>query len=298
MPGDNLRRNPVITLMTDFGLHDAYVGMMKGVILSICPSAVIVDLTHEIAPQDIREAAFCMQTAYRFFPPGTVHVMVVDPGVGTNRAAIALKTSEYVFVGPDNGSLSSVLSQETVERVVCLDQADYFLETVSTTFHGRDIFAPVAAHLANGVCLKELGTPLSLQTIVRLEPDTPRIMAWEDGSLKGVEISGRIVRVDRFGNLLSNIDKTALVSLADEKAWPELLVLMDQRSEKSKAAQAENVLCGIVETYAQVPEQQPLALLGSSGYLEIAVNGNNAAHYFQAGKGCCVRVRHIHISGS
>jgi hypothetical protein len=293
MDGKGGRTHPVITLTTDFGLRDAYVGIMKGVILSICPSAVIVDLTHEIAPQDIREAAFCMQTAYRFFPAGTVHVMVVDPGVGTNRAAVALTTPEYVFVFPDNGLLSPIMAQEAVQKVVALEHKDYFLDAVSATFHGRDIFAPVAAHLANGVCLEQLGSPLSLQRLVRLKADIPQVTAWQEGSLRGFEISGRVVRVDRFGNLLSNIDKAALASLAEADAWPGLRVLLDKRPAEGESVRKADVIHGIVETYAQVPARHPLALPGSGGYLEIAVNGGNAAHYFQAGKGHRIRIRHI-----
>ena len=147
----------VITLLTDFGTQDAFVGVMKGVIKTIAPGADVIDLTHHVPPQDIKAGAFVLKTAYQYFPPGTIHLAVVDPGVGGARRPVAAQIGEYVYVCPDNGLLSYVLAEETLTQAVTLDNTQYHLPQRSRTFHGRDVFAPVAAHLASGVPLAALG---------------------------------------------------------------------------------------------------------------------------------------------
>ncbi len=283
MKGCRRKTAPVLTLTTDFGQRDGYVAMMKGVILSICPSAEIVDITHDIDPQDVREAAFRFHSAFRFFPTGTVHVVVVDPGVGTARAAIAMKTGAYVFVFPDNGILSLVVEQEKPSQVVKLDNPLYFMDAVTTTFHGRDIFAPVAAYLADGVPIERLGTPLRPDKLVCLKTDRPQLSELLNG--RGRQLTGRIASIDRFGNLVTNIDQTALVDLLDGSGMLANMVV------SVHTAGGTTVLHGIANTYGAVSEKEPLALPGSSGYLEIAVNCGNAAHFFQAEKGDRISVQ-------
>ena len=183
---------PLVTLTTDFGHKDPFVGIMKGVILGICPQARIVDLVHEVASQDIGRASRILADAYRFFPEGTVHVAVVDPGVGTRRRALAMKAGGHGFVGPDNGIFTDVIrSQEEEPSIHALVNPRYFLPRVSRTFHGRDVFAPVAAWLAAGTRIEEFGPPLSDPTL--LEHEGPRLVP-------GERVIGRIMGFDRFGN--------------------------------------------------------------------------------------------------
>jgi S-adenosylmethionine hydrolase len=167
-----LQSQPVIALLTDFGQGDGDVGVMKGVIASIAPGAQIIDITHEIAPQNIPSGAWILSTAYRFFPQGTIFVCVVDPGVGSSRNAIAVHTGDKFFVGPDNGLFSYVLAQQTFNNAVVLSNPAYHLPQVSSTFHGRDIFAPAGAHLANGVALSELGTAIDSSKLQRINIDS------------------------------------------------------------------------------------------------------------------------------
>src|SRR5262245_32283700 len=184
-----------ITLTTDFGTRDWFVGTMKGVILGIKPRARVVDITHEIAPGDIRGGAFALMASCRYFPKGTLHVAVVDPGVGSRRRAIAVRTANSILIGPDNGVLSWALRGETIQSIRQLENRRYFLEPVSRTFHGRDIFAPVAAHLSRGVALERLGR--ELHDLVRLP--------WPEPVKQREEIRGEIVYIDRFGNAITNI---------------------------------------------------------------------------------------------
>lgn len=268
----------VITLLTDFGLRDGYAGIMKGVILSINPSAVIVDITHDIDPQDILEAAYRIQSAYRYFPPGTVHVVVVDPGVGSERSIIALKKGNHVFLFPDNGVLTLLVDEGEVDSVVRVDNPAYFLDSVSSTFHGRDIFAPVAAYLSKGVGIERIGTVMALDKLLRLRAVRPSV-------LPSGELAGRIVSIDRFGNLITNIDTVTLEKKYAIGTWADLQIMID-------GAALQKIISGISRTYASVSTRQPLALIGSSGYLEIAVNCGSAADRFQAAKGDRIRLRH------
>ena len=187
---------PIITLTTDFGLKDPFVGIMKGVILSICPQATVIDLTHNITPQDIKETTFVLASAYRFFPKGTIHIIVVDPGVGSQRLPLLVKTPNYFFIAPDNGVLELIYQKEKV-KVYHLNRPEYFLPQVSATFHGRDIFAPVAAHLAKGVLPEALGE--EIEDFIRLN--------WPWPEISGQMLKGEVIYIDRFGNLITNISK-------------------------------------------------------------------------------------------
>jgi S-adenosylmethionine hydrolase len=193
----------IITLLTDFGLDDEYVGVMKGVILSINPAAVIVDITHRVEPQGILQAAFLIRSAWRFFPERTIHVIVVDPGVGGSREILAYESNRQVFIAPDNGVLTLLLDETAADKAVCVRNSDYFLKPVSRTFHGRDVFAPVAAHLSRGTALTELGPAQDLKKILRLK--VPKAFIDAAGA-----IVGSIVSIDRFGNLITNIDSNML----------------------------------------------------------------------------------------
>jgi len=195
---------PIITLTTDFGLADGFVGTMHGVILGICPAARVVDLSHGIAPQGVQEAAFVLAAAVPFFPAGTIHVVVVDPGVGSERRAIAVQTDHTFYVAPDNGVLSEALAQDELVVAVHLNRAAFWLPVVSHTFHGRDIFAPVAAHLACGVPLRELGEPIN--DLLRLPASQPE--RWADGTLVG-----HLRYIDHFGNLITDVRDQDLASM-------------------------------------------------------------------------------------
>jgi S-adenosylmethionine hydrolase len=241
----------LITLTTDFGLADSYVGAMKGVILGIDPTATIVDISHDIAPQDVREAAYVVYTAYPYFPPDTIHVVVVDPGVGSRRRAIALRAAQASFVAPDNGVLSYVLAGEGMREAVSLTNSRYHRPTVSHTFHGRDIFAPVAAHLARGVPLTELGEPLT--EIVTFSLPQPQVLP--DG-----RVVGHVLYIDRFGNLILDV-REGDCTLSEEF----VLEVAGRRIQ------------GLGRTFTDVSAGELVAYIGSSGHLEIALREGNAA---------------------
>ncbi len=260
----------IITLLTDFGTEDTYVGVMKGVITSICPSAQVIDLTHQVPPQDIATGAFLLDVSVDYFPEGTIHVAVVDPGVGTARKPVALRTAKAFFVGPDNGIFTLVLQRQKLFQAICLDNPRYHLSTVSSTFHGRDIFAPVAAHIACGVSVEELGTPI--HRLQRLP--LPRIRVdWEG-------IRATIVHIDRFGNAISNLSR------AEYEAWR---IRWDVKEPAVQVA-ASNTTLPIVSTYGDVPRGKPVALFGSSERLEIAVNGGSAARELALRRGDTIKV--------
>ncbi|HEU4326814.1 MAG TPA: SAM-dependent chlorinase/fluorinase [Roseiflexaceae bacterium] len=268
-----MQPNGIITLTTDFGLNDSYVGVMKGVIMSIVPQARIVDITHDIRPQNIAHAAYMIQTFHRFFPAGTVHLVIVDPGVGSARRAMALQTPEAVFVGPDNGIFTPVW-QDAAERwgpgqcaVVELNDPRFWLAHVSSTFHGRDVFAPAAAHLARGVALAELGAPLGEIYIAEIEQPTI--------GRKG-ELIGRIIHVDHFGNCITNISLSALAQHGLELTLT--VEIIDQR------------IPGLYQTYADAPVGALVALVGSNNHLELAVRNGSAAQTLGVGVGDTVKV--------
>jgi len=267
----------VITFTTDFGTSDWFVGVMKGVALGIAPRARLVDITHDIRPGDVRGGAFALMAVCRYFPAGTVHVAVVDPGVGSQRRAIAVQTQHAFFVGPDNGVLSWALNREKVESIRQIENTTYFLKPLSRTFHGRDVFAPVAAHLQRGVSLKSLGRELH---------DYCRI-PWPDPKVGPGQLRGEIVYVDRFGNGITNLE--ARPAAADSSARGEgrgIATRLDPRW-LGKGAGTACVVTGrrkvhftLAEFYAAVPPGEPVAVPGSSGFLELALNGGSAATQF------------------
>lgn len=257
----------IITLLTDFGTRDAYAGIMKGVILSITPSAVIIDITHHIDAQDILQAAYVIKSSYRYFPQGTVHVMVVDPGVGSHRAIVALDMMGHIFLAPDNGVLTLVMDQGKIDSLVRVENTNYFLKPVSHTFHGRDIFAPVAAHLCTGMDIKNLGPPLDPQHLVQLNIDKPRLNEKD-------RLVGTVVYFDGFGNCISNIDATHLKKIDARGSGRLLEIKIGKTSIK-----------GLSPSYANTEPKQPLAIMGSFGYLEIALNQGNARRALGIEKG-------------
>jgi S-adenosylmethionine hydrolase len=256
---------PVIALLTDFGTRDHYAGTMKGVALGICPDATLVDISHEIPAHDVVAGALELAAAYRYFPAGTVFLAVVDPGVGSTRRGIAADAGEYKFVAPDNGVLTVVLDEHPPRRVVELTERKYARPTVSRTFEGRDRFAPAAAWLAKGIELTAMGRPAGV--IARLELPHPRVA--ED------EIEGLVLRVDRFGNLITNIDRKTF-----EKLSGAPLDIQVGSRQVSK----------VVSTYADAAAGDVCALFGSTDHLEIAANGANAAEELGLGRGAPVHI--------
>ncbi|HJX70178.1 MAG TPA: SAM-dependent chlorinase/fluorinase, partial [Dehalococcoidia bacterium] len=239
----------IITLTTDFGTQDAYVAAMKGVILGINPGATLVDICHSIEPQNIAQAAFVIGTAYDYFPQDTIHVVIIDPGVGSQRRAIALKTPRAFFVAPDNGVLSYVIGASPEEpQAVALTNPKFWRHPVSSTFHGRDIFAPVAAHLSLGVPLEEFGEVIP--SLFAFPMPHPRMGA-------NGELIGHIIHIDHFGNLITNVKKEDLPS------GKLCLEIAGQRIESLSTSYAAG--------------DKLLAVLGSSGHLEIAAKNGSAA---------------------
>ncbi len=261
---------PIITLLTDFGLEDEYVGIMKGVILSINPSAAIVDITHQVSPQDIIDAAYRIKSYYKYFPEKTLHLVVVDPGVGSCRPVLAAKIDGHYFLAPDNGILTPLLDNGYIDNLVFVENADYFLDSVSQTFHGRDIFAPVAAHISKGVEIMKLGRPASIKSPVRLSLKKPFITDKN-------ELSGIIISIDRFGNLITNIDCEILKKIKPRTCDSE-------KNEKIKFIIGDRTITGLSKSYNSVAPKTPLAIIGSRGYLEIAVNCGSAKDFFHASR--------------
>lgn len=259
----------VISLLTDFGLTDAHVGIMKGVILSTAPAARIVDISHDISPWGLVQAAYLIHASYGYFPQKTVHTVVVDPGVGSHRAIVALAANDHLFLAPDNGVLSLVLEKTTVATAVKVENRRFFREPVSRTFHGRDIFAPVAAHLAVGADIHQLGPPLDPSALVRLPIATP--LTSETG-----ELIGAVIDIDRFGNLITNIDEDRITGSRQPAAATVRI--------------GHHTLFGLSGSYAEAASGQPLAIIGSRGTLELSINCGDARTFFSAAIGDPVRV--------
>ena len=260
---------PILALLTDFGMRDHYTGAMKGVVLSICPDLTLVDITHDIAPHDVLGGALELAACYRYFPSGTIFVAVVDPGVGSARRGIAAEAGDYKFVAPDNGVLSMVFEETAPKRVVELTERRYARPTVSRTFEGRDRFAPAAAWLAKGIELSALGRPAG-----PLHPfELPR------PHLEGDHLVGEVVRVDRFGNLVTNIDRKTFERLASADAGGPLQIQIGSHQ-----------VAKVVSTYADAAPGELCALVGSSDHLEIAANGSSAAAVLDLGRGAPVHV--------
>jgi S-adenosylmethionine hydrolase len=251
--------NPMacITLLTDFGTCDTFAGQMKGVIGQIAPQRQVVDLTHAIEPQNIVQGAVRLDDAVDAFAPGTIHVAVVDPGVGGLRRGIALQTEAQTFVGPDNGIFTAVLARHPMQRAVELNNPRYHRRPVAATFHGRDVFAPVAAHLAAGVALERLGEPV--EDLVAIQIPSPTV--------DGRGVAGQVLYVDHFGNLVTNIKSALIPDGARVTVGPACLPSIDR-------------------TYRDVEPGEPVAYVGSCGRLEIAVREGRAIDRF----GCDVPI--------
>jgi len=264
-----IKASGFITLLTDFGLSDAYVGMMKGVIAQINSKATVIDLCHQVNPQEIKEAAFLLASSYSFFPPGTIHVAVVDPTVGGQRKPICLQAGAFYFIGPDNGVLSIASSRAGIKEMRVLESETFFLKTVSRTFHGRDIFAPAAAHLSAGADFNSVGP--KVRSIKRISLPTPQVRS---GFIKG-----SILYRDRFGNLISNIAPETIAKAFPDPKYNRLLISIGGRSIR-----------GLSRAYYEVPTGSTIALFSSYGFLEIAVRDGNAADMLQVGKGASIVV--------
>jgi S-adenosylmethionine hydrolase len=256
---------PVIALLTDFGTRDHYAGTMKGVALGICPDVTLVDISHDVPAHDVLGGALELAASYRFFPPATIFLVVVDPGVGSARRGLAAEAGDYRFVAPDNGVLTAVLDQQPRQLVVELTEGKYARATVSRTFEGRDRFAPAAGWLAAGIALAALGR--SAGPIQRLEIPQPTL---GDGC-----IDGQVLRVDRFGNLITNIDRSTFETLSGDT--------LDIRIGPHQVAR-------VVTTYADAAPGEICALFGSTDHLEVAVNRANAAEVLDARRGAAVHV--------
>ena len=255
---------PVIALLTDFGTRDHYAGTMKGVALGICPDATLVDISHDVPPHDVLAGALELAACHRYFPAGTIFLVVVDPGVGSSRRGIAADAGDYKFVAPDNGVLTVVLEETPPRKIVELTERRYARATVSRTFEGRDRFAPAAAWLAKGLELSALGRPAG--AVHRLELPRPSVSA--------DTLAGEVLRVDRFGNLITNIDRKAFDRLAHD-ASVEIRVGPHQVPR-------------VVSTYADAGAGEICALIGSTDHVEIAANGASAAIALGVGRGAPV----------
>jgi len=258
---------PVIALLSDFGTRDHYAGTMKGVILNICADATLVDITHDVPAHDVLDGSLQLAAAARYFPAGTIFLAVVDPGVGSARRGIAAEAGDYRFVAPDNGVLTSVLREWAPKKIVELTDRRYARPTVSRTFEGRDRFAPAAAWLAKGTQLTALGRPAP--DYHRLDIPVPLV---EDSS-----VTGLVVRIDRFGNVVTNIDRRTFETVA--------------RSGTMEVTTGTQSIGRLVATYADIQPGEICALFGSTDHLELAANSESAADRLQLGRGGVVSAR-------
>ncbi|HEX4913394.1 MAG TPA: SAM-dependent chlorinase/fluorinase [Vicinamibacterales bacterium] len=258
---------PVVAFLSDFGTRDHYAGTLKAVVLGLCPDANLVDIGHEIPAHDVLAGALELAACYKYFPAGTIFLVVVDPGVGSSRRGIAADCGDYKFVAPDNGVLSAVFRETPPKKVVELTERKYARPTVSRTFEGRDRFAPAAGWLARGVALVSMGKSITNYHVIDLP--SPAVTA--------DHIAGEVVRVDRFGNLITNIDRKSLEQFADGR--PIAITLADRDIPR------------IVATYAEAPVGELCALFGSTDHLEVAVNAGDAARELGLSRGAKARVR-------
>jgi len=258
----------VITLLTDFGLRDGYPGVMKGVIWKIAPDVQIADISHSIKPQNILQGALALARTSPFFPPGTIHIAVVDPGVGTQRRPLGLHLGEHFFIGPDNGLFTLVLEQaearQALIQVVHLNQSKYWLPEISRVFHGRDIFTPSAAHLARGISLEDLGTPIL---------DPIRLQIPRPSSIQGGGWRGQIIEIDTFGNLSTNIERSHLLPLGE--------VFVEIAGQR---------ISGLVNTFGDRPKGTLIALYGTAHDLMISIVNGDAAQILNVSVGAVVDV--------
>lgn len=264
-----MERHPIITLLTDFGVQDPFVGIMKGVILTLCPHAILVDLCHETAAHDVLGGSFLLQSAVRFFPAGTIHVAVVDPGVGGPRRPILARIGDQLFVAPDNGLLSYPMETGIVRQVRAITAGEYLLQPVSATFHGRDVFAPVAGHLARGVAPERFGP--EIVDAIRLPIPRPCLDA--TGGL-----TGQVIRIDRFGNCITNIGREDLERFASG-AGGRIRILLGGRP-----------VGGLVRFFGEAGPGGQGAILGSTDHLELFAHQANLAHRWGIVPGTPVRL--------
>jgi S-adenosylmethionine hydrolase len=258
---------PIVALLTDFGTKDHYAGTLKGVVLTVCPDATLVDIGHDIPAHDVIAGALELSACYRYFPNGTIFLVVVDPGVGSSRRGIAADVGDYRFVAPDNGVLSAVFLESPPRRVVELTERKYARPTVSRTFEGRDRFAPAAGFLAKGIALVSLGKTIKdFHTIPLPRP-----------SVHDTELRGEVVRIDRFGNLITNIDRRSFDQFAGAGAIAVMV--------------GGHAVPRIVTTYADAPAGELCALFGSTDHLEVAINAGDAARTLSLGRGAPAAVR-------
>ncbi|MEM3673492.1 MAG: SAM-dependent chlorinase/fluorinase [Candidatus Bathyarchaeia archaeon] len=260
----------IITLTTDFGLRDPYVAEMKAVILGICPNATIVDISHEIEKFNVKMGAFILASAAPYFPKGTIHVAVVDPGVGTKRKPILIETEQCFYIGPDNGVLALAATKQCIKHIYEIANSKLMLPKISNTFHGRDVFAPAAAHLANGTSPADFGP----QTHDIAIPEFAKVV------IKQNSLIGEVLHIDGFGNIITNFSKEDFEKLGDKEVVEVRLKNVDLRLKVCKA-------------YSEVEPQKPLAIIGSHNFLEISVNQGNAAKTFKAKIGDKIVLRRV-----
>ncbi len=267
-------KRPIVTLLTDFGLVDHYVAAMKGVILGICPQAELVDISHEITPFSIPEGAYTLAQAWECFPKGTTHLAVVDPGVGSDRRPIVAEVAGHRFVAPDNGLLSMILDAHPRARVREITASRYFRNPVSQTFHGRDIFAPVAAHLAAGLLAVRVGKVLRATVGSDfLRPNQTGPNRW----------AGMVLKIDRFGNIITNLDWKLFHGIA---------------IKPFKLRVGRRVIDTFYSNYSAAPAGRFFALRGSAGYVEVSLNQSNAAESLRIEPGAVVELEWLRASGS
>ncbi len=260
--------SPVISLTTDFGA-DLFVGVMKGVIAAINPDARVIDLTHAVPPGDVRAGAFALMAGAEYFPEGTIHAAVVDPGVGSSRRILCVQTREFVYLAPDNGLLSWCLEREEILAARSVENAQFFLGEVSRTFHGRDIFAPVAARLSLGVMIEDLGPEVKADHIARIpfpKPSRP----------DGATLAGEVLYIDHFGNAITNLPAAELAGADPARVRVEAGTL---------------AISGLSQSYSEASPGAALTIIGSAGFLELAASGAGAAKQFGLRVGDVVTVR-------
>lgn len=254
----------IITLTTDFGSTDPYTGILKGVILNIFPYSKTVDITHNISPQDLYQASWTIENSYHYFPHKTIHLCIIDPGVGSSRKPLLIETKNYFFIGPDNGIFTAILEKETIVSIIELTEKKYWLQNISQTFHGRDIFASVAAHLAKGTAPKDFGRPLEKEKLVKLPLNN--LIKNEKSCI------GTVQHIDHFGNIITNIPAT---------------ILSDKISGKFKGHDFK----GPVLNYSDAELNKLFIIKGSNGYIELFINKGNAAKITNAKIGDKVEVK-------
>lgn len=257
----------VISLLTDFGQKDNFVGVIKGVILSINPNAKIVDICHEVKPHDILTGAFLLKTSFKYFPKGSLHLVVIDPGVGSERKNLLVKTKDYFFIAPDNGVLSPALKDQPPLKIIEITNRNYFLKPTSDTFHGRDIFAPTAAYLSKGEDFSKFGK--RIKSIKELS--LPKAKITSEGLI------GEIIYIDRFGNLVSDIDKEMLDNFIKDK--------------KFKIYIKDKIIDKLSRSYSEGAHQKLITLIDSFQHLEIAINSGSARDYLSVNKGTKIKVK-------